>query len=230
MLVLEYLGLSPTTTTDSEFITSSFTDMSNGSRGSEDAPSNSTTTTTNVSRAWSRPRSDISNNLMKTNLSFQSSKMSSVEQESLDRRRTFAKAALAGIPYVSKEQLNQPRHADYMGQQTSKDLSTLLKLQRSVSAPVDFSNSHFSLFVNTSTLTSNQAELGQDRNGSELDSDSETLASSSTPSSARAFSPNMSRADSEDSREYSSAASLGILRGSTPLGGQDKEELLGNII
>ena len=108
MLVLDYLGLTPTTTTDSttEFITGSFTELSNGSRGSEDAPTNSTTTTTNVSRTWSR-RSDVSNTgFIRTNLSFQSSKISSVEQESMERRRTLAKAALAGIPYVSKEQLN----------------------------------------------------------------------------------------------------------------------------
>lgn len=108
MLVLDYLGLTPTTTTDSEFITDSFTDISNGSRGPEDAPTDSSTTTTDVSRNWSR-RSDISNSFMKANPSFQSSKISSVEQESLDRRRTLAKAALAGIPFVSLEQLDNLR-------------------------------------------------------------------------------------------------------------------------
>jgi hypothetical protein len=108
MLVLDYLGLSPTATTDSEFITNSFTDLSSGSRGSEVCPRGSevSTVTTTASRAWSRPRSDISNGFVKTNLSFHSSKISSVEQASMERRRTLAKAALAGIPYVSKEQLN----------------------------------------------------------------------------------------------------------------------------
>ena len=108
MLVLDYLGLSPTATTDSEFITNSFTDLSSGSRGSEECPRGSeiSTATTTASRAWSRPRSDISNSFMKTNMSMQSSKISSVEQASIERRRTLAKAALAGIPYVSKEQLN----------------------------------------------------------------------------------------------------------------------------
>ena len=104
MLVLDYLGLSPTATTDSEFITNSFTDISSGS---EECPRGSevSTATTTASRAWSRPRSDISTSFMKTNLSFQSSKISSVEEASMERRRTLAKAALAGIPYVSKEQL-----------------------------------------------------------------------------------------------------------------------------
>jgi hypothetical protein len=108
MLVLDYLGLSPTATTDSEFIMNSYTDISSGSRESEECPRGSeiSTATTTASQAWSRPRSDISNRLVKTNLSFQSSKISSVEQASMERRRTLAKAALAGIPYVSKEQLN----------------------------------------------------------------------------------------------------------------------------
>ena len=107
MLVLDYLGLSSTATTDSEFITSSFTDMSSGSRGSEKCPrgSEASTATTTASQVWSRPRSDISNSFTKTNLSFHSSKISSVEQASVERRRILAKAALAGIPYVSKEQL-----------------------------------------------------------------------------------------------------------------------------
>lgn len=108
MLVLDYLGLSPTGTTESEFIAYSYTDISSASRGSEECPkgSDGSTVTTTASRAWSRPRSDVSNGLVKTNLSVQSSKISSLEKASMERRRTLAKAALAGIPYVSKEQLN----------------------------------------------------------------------------------------------------------------------------
>ena len=64
---------------------------------------------------------------------------------------------------------------------------------------------------------------------SELDSDSETPVSSSPPSSARALSPNISRGESEDSRDYASVASLDTFQGS-PLGSGVREELLGNSI
>ncbi|CAB4030972.1 leucine-rich repeat and guanylate kinase domain-containing -like [Paramuricea clavata] len=226
MLVLDYLGLSPTATTDSEFITNSFTDLSSGSRGSE-CPRGSevSTVTTTASRAWSRPRSDISNGFVKTNLSFQSSKISSVEQASMERRRTLAKAALAGIPYVSKEQLNSLGRSDAESRQINDNFSTLLKLTRSLSAPVDLS--HFSLLVNASCTLSTDPQQSRDDIRSDFDSDSESGGSSATPSSARAFSPNIDRPDSDVSREGSiSPASLGTFQGSTPV----REELLGNAI
>ncbi|XP_028414468.1 leucine-rich repeat and guanylate kinase domain-containing protein-like isoform X2 [Dendronephthya gigantea] len=224
MLVLDYLGLSPTATTDSEFITNSFTDMSSGSRGSEECPRGSevSTATTTASRVWSRPRSDISNSFARTNLSFQSSKISSVEQASVERRRTLAKAALAGIPYVSKEQLNHLGRSDAVSQRINDNFSTLLKLQRSLSAPVDLSN--FSLLVNASTLNTEPQET-RDNIRSDFDSDSGSDASSVTPSSARAFSPNIDRADSDASRE-GSPVSLGTFHGSTPV----RVELLENTL
>ena len=70
---------------------------------------------------------------MKTNLSVQSSKISSVEQASIERRRTLAKAALAGIPYVSKEQLNNLGWVRPDNRYTRK---TVKKLQTSYSESV----------------------------------------------------------------------------------------------
>lgn len=105
MLVLDYLGFSPTATTNSYYVGTaeilcSTATSENYSKDSEDS------TVTTSSRAWSRPKSNISTNFVRRNISFQSSEVSSLELASLKRRRALAKAALVGIPYISKEHLS----------------------------------------------------------------------------------------------------------------------------
>ncbi|XP_046841604.1 uncharacterized protein LOC124435683 [Xenia sp. Carnegie-2017] len=192
MLVLDYLGFSPTTTTNSYYVGTaeilcSTATSENYSNDSEDS------TVTTSSRAWSRPKSNISTNFVRSNISFQSSEVSSLELASLKRRRALAKAALVGIPYISKEHLSNNGQVNELSERMNSKISSLLHFQRSFSAPVDQSN--VSLLMNTSN-TQNTLHF-DDHIRFEVDSDAESK-SFGISTSVGTFSPVFHRPDDDD--------------------------------
>lgn len=204
-LIMEYLGMSPPSTVQSELFSDSMTSVDTSQsedtlqQGAKSGTSQTTSMTVNMAvRTWSR-RSDSSTIPPKGVKLVQ--QKTPVEILSLKRRQTKAKAAVAGIHQVSLEQfINSRQTVSASFQPSSAHYSPDIK--RSSSVPLNFNASLASMVANASSQ--NEArEAGLESNISESEEEEETT--SSIVSSARAYSNDdaQSLRDSDDEEEDS---------------------------
>lgn len=209
LLVMEYLGMSPPSTVQSEFFSESMTSVETSqtedtvNHGAKSGTSQTTSVTVNMAaRTWSR-RSD-SSTIPPKGVKLIKQK-TPVEILSLERRQTQIKAAVAGIHQISLEQFMMgTRQAVSATFQPSSTQYSPTDVKRPNSVPLNFNASLASMMANASSQ--NEArDGGLESNISE--SDEEQDGTSSIVSSARAYSnddaqsPKESDEEDEDSRD-----------------------------
>lgn len=209
LLVMEYLGMSPPSTVQSELFSESMTSVETSqtedtvNHGAKSGTSQTTSVTVNMAaRTWSR-RSD-SSTIPPKGVKLIKQK-TPVEILSLERRQTQIKAAVAGIHQISLEQFMMgTRQAVSATFQPSSTQYSPTDVKRPNSVPLNFNASLASMMANASSQ--NEArDGGLESNISE--SDEEQDGTSSIVSSARAYSnddaqsPKESDEEDEDSRD-----------------------------
>lgn len=209
LLVMEYLGMSPPSTVQSELFSESMTSVETSqtedtvNHGAKSGTSQTTSVTVNMAaRTWSR-RSD-SSTIPPKGVKLIKQK-TPVEILSLERRQTQIKAAVAGIHQISLEQFMMgTRQAVSATFQPSSTQYSPTDVKRPNSVPLNFNASLASMMANASSQ--NEArDGGLESNISE--SDEEQDGTSSIVSSARAYSnddaqsPKESDEEGEDSRD-----------------------------
>lgn len=209
LLVMEYLGMSPPSTVQSELFSESMTSVETSqtedtvNHGAKSGTSQTTSVTVNIAaRTWSR-RSD-SSTIPPKGVKLIKQK-TPVEILSLERRQTQIKAAVAGIHQISLEQFMMgTRQAVSATFQPSSTQYSPTDVKRPNSVPLNFNASLASMMANASSQ--NEArDGGLESNISE--SDEEQDGTSSIVSSARAYSnddaqsPKESDEEDEDSRD-----------------------------
>lgn len=209
LLVMEYLGMSPPSTVQSELFSESMTSVETSqtedtvNHGAKSGTSQTTSVTVNMAaRTWSR-RSD-SSTIPPKGVKLIKQK-TPVEILSLERRQTQIKAAVAGIHQISLEQfIMGTRQAVSATFQPSSTQYSPTDVKRPNSVPLNFNASLASMMANASSQ--NEArDGGLESNISE--SDEEQDGTSSIVSSARAYSnddaqsPKESDEEDEDSRD-----------------------------
>ncbi|RMX57030.1 hypothetical protein pdam_00006206 [Pocillopora damicornis] len=209
LLVMEYLGMSPPSTVQSELFSESMTSVETSqtedtvNHGAKSGTSQTTSVTVNMAaRTWSR-RSD-SSTIPPKGVKLIKQK-TPVEILSLERRQKQIKAAVAGIHQISLEQFMMgTRQAVSATFQPSSTQYSPTDVKRPNSVPLNFNASLASMMANASSQ--NEArDGGLESNISE--SDEEQDGTSSIVSSARAYSnddaqsPKESDEEDEDSRD-----------------------------
>lgn len=204
LLVMEYLGMSPPSTVQSELFSESMTSVETSqtedtvNHGAKSGTSQTTSVTVNMAaRTWSR-RSD-SSTIPPKGVKLIKQK-TPVEILSLERRQTQIKAAVAGIHQISLEQFMMgTRQAVSATFQPSSTQYSPTDVKRPNSVPLNFNASLASMMANASSQ--NEArDGGLESNISE--SDEEQDGTSSIVSSARAYSnddaQSLKESDEED--------------------------------
>ncbi|XP_032242021.1 leucine-rich repeat and guanylate kinase domain-containing protein [Nematostella vectensis] len=197
-LIMEYLGMSPPTTTDTDMYSTSDTsfdteDDSVGRAGPKSGTTNTTSMTINMAaRTWSR-RSHTSSTAKRAS----APEKTPVEERSHVRRQILAKAAVAGVQVLSLDQLD-PRHTASAG--FTGGSSNVNGVKRASSYPLDYTTSFVSMVANASS----GKDPGVESN--ESDSEGEGTSTSSLMSSARAYSarqdpPSQSQHGSDEDRQ-----------------------------
>lgn len=187
-LIMEYLGMSPPSTVQSELFSDSMTsvDTSQSEETMHQIAKSGTSQTTSVTvnmavGTWSRRSGSSTIPHKGVKLAQQKTP---VEILSLERRQTKAKAAVAGIHQIPLEQFTRQAVSANFQLSTS---NVTLDIKRSSSVPLKFNTSLASMVANASSQ--NEArDAGLESNISESEEDEEEA--SSIVSSARAYSDN----------------------------------------
>ncbi|XP_031559996.1 leucine-rich repeat and guanylate kinase domain-containing protein-like [Actinia tenebrosa] len=191
-LIIEYLGMTPPTTTETNlYSTSDETSVDTEESypvGVKSGTSNTSMTITLAARTWSRP-SGSSNVKNKTSTA---ENKTPVEELSLLRRKNLAKAAVAGVHVLSLDDLILTRQISSTGFQDSSVNADEVK--RASTYPLGYDTSFVSMAANASSEQ-------QRTDSNESNSEDEQTETSSLMSSARAYSERFESHSVDESAE-----------------------------